>query len=572
LALRLVTMQEKNHDTSSPDTASGSLKGNNTGPYNGYSKYLAVFTLLLLVVGYLLGWFSTQPADILLVTGVLFASATAYYLIKIKPKEAEATNGVTEKKFELLLESAPDATVVVNESGNIQMVNRQTENLFGYHRDELIGKQIEILIPPEVRGRHLHHRSGFQAAPKVRSMGVGNELKAIKKDGSSFPVEISLSPIQTEEGLLVSASVRDITDRKKAEERFRSLLNSAPDATVIVNDKGRIEMINQQVENLFGYERNELVGQPVEIMIPGNLKDMHVQHRSGYVKAPKVRTMGAGIELKAVKKDGTLFPVEISLSPIQTEEGIWVSASIRDISERKKLEDDLRKSHGDIEAFTYSVSHDLRAPLRAILGYTNILEEDYASKLDEEAKKITAIIKRSTLRMGQLIDDLLAFSHMEKKEILKTAVDMGAIVTGSIVDIMEHDNGNDSITWDVRPLPGAQADRNLITQVWVNILSNAVKYTRNKESPRIKVGSKEGSKEIIFYVKDNGAGFDEQYKHKLFKVFQRLHDADEFEGTGVGLALVERIISKHGGRVWAEGKENEGACFYFSLPVNQKAT
>jgi PAS domain S-box-containing protein len=596
-----------------------------------------------------------------------------------------------EMKFSALLDAAPDATVIVNEKGVIQMINRQMETLFSYTRNELIGQPVEILIPLDLRSRHAFHRADFIKEAGVRTMGEGIELKAVKKNGESFPVEISLSPIKTKEGLLVSASIRDITDRKKAEmelkenemifttyfyrspimkaiseaesgkiievnnayanftgyqreemigktgaelklaplfkresiisvlqkegfvrdieieiftrqgkstwisasldlinlkgreclltsaidityrrrseDRFRALLDSAPDATVIVNEEGIIQMINNQTENLFGYTREELIGQPVEILIPSDLRNKHEHHRMSFVKAANVRSMGAGIELNAVKKAGDKFPVEISLSPIRTDEGMLVSASVRDISLRKGLEDQLRKSNAELEAFTYSVSHDLRAPLRGIIGFTAILEEDYASRLDSEALRLTGVIKTNTLRMGHLIDDLLAFSRMGKQELTKNPINMDSMVAEIVEEQVQQNRGGNTIAWDIRPLAWVNADLNTIRQVWINLISNAVKYSRNNASPRIEISSLAGNRETIYFVKDNGVGFDEQYKKKLFKVFQRLHSPEEFEGTGVGLALVERIVSRHGGRVWAEGKEDEGAIFYFSLPT-----
>ncbi len=473
----------------------------------------------------------------------------------------------TEEKFKALLDSAPDAMIITNEKGEIVLINRQTETLFGYTRDELLGSPVEILIPVDFRNKHQGHRRNYFADPKVRSMGAGLELFAMRKDGTQFPVEISLSPLNTAEGLLVSASVRDITDRKKAEEKFRSLLDAAPDATVIVNDKGAIQMINQQTEKLFGYSRAELVGHPVELLIPGELESKHAQHRADFFKTPKVRTMGAGIELNAIKKNGMRFPVEISLSPIQTEEGLWVSASVRDISLRKGLENELKKSNAELEAFTYSVSHDLRAPLRGIIGFTTILEEDYSSKLDNEARRITSVIKNNTLKMGLLIDDLLSFSRMGKQELTKSRIDTAGMVN-EIVDELSQQNKRDAVIhWNIQSLPFVNADRNTIRQVWINLISNAIKYSGNKKEPYIEIGSDSINGKMAFYVKDNGVGFDAAYKHKLFKVFQRLHGPEEFEGTGVGLALVEKIVSRHGGKVWADGEVDKGACFYFSLPM-----
>lgn len=359
-----------------------------------------------------------------------------------------------------------------------------------------------------------------------------------------------------------------IRQQQLNEEKFRALLDAAPDATVIVNESGLIKMVNHQTENLFGYNRNELLNKPVEILMPASLKSAHEMHRDSYMKAARVRSMGEGLELNAVKKNGQSFPVEISLSPIRTQEGMMVSASVRDITVRKALEIELKKSNAELEAFTYSVSHDLRAPLRGIIGFTTILEEDYASKLDDEARRITGIIKNNTEKMGHLIDDLLAFSRMGKQELMKTQ-----LITDKMVEeiIMELSAPNrletpHRITWNINPLPPIFADRNTLRQVWINLLSNAIKYSSTRPQAIISIDSYHENNFTVFRIKDNGVGFDTQYSSKLFKVFQRLHSPEEFEGTGVGLALVEKVISRHGGRVWAEGRVNEGATFYFSLP------
>ena len=219
----------------------------------------------------------------------------------------------------------------------------------------------------------------------------------------------------------------------------------------------------------------------------------------------------------------------------------------------------------ELEGFSYSVSHDLRAPLRAIIGFTSILEEDYGDKLDEEARRITSVIKSNTIKMGHLIDDLLTFSRMGRQDIVKTNIDMAAILNEVTADLATHYDLA-KIQWTVHPLPTVKANANMIRQAWVNLVSNAIKYSGKKDTPHIEIGSFNKDHEIIFYIKDNGVGFDQQYGDKLFKVFQRLHSPNEFEGTGIGLALVEKIVSRQGGRVWAEAEKDKGACFYFSLP------
>jgi PAS domain S-box-containing protein len=240
-----------------------------------------------------------------------------------------------EEKFRGLLEAAPDAIVIVDKEGKIVLVNAQTESLFGYGRRELLDQPVEMLVPQRFRGGHPGHRTGFFAKPAARSMGAGLELYGQRKDGTEFPVEISLSPLETEEGILVSSAIRDITARKKAEEKFRSLLEAAPDAIVIVDKGGKIVLVNAQTESLFGYGRQELLGQSVELLVPKRFQVAHPEHRSGFFAKPAARSMGAGLELYGQRKDGTEFPVEISLSPLETEEGILVSSAIRDITSQK---------------------------------------------------------------------------------------------------------------------------------------------------------------------------------------------------------------------------------------------
>jgi two-component system sensor histidine kinase/response regulator len=248
------------------------------------------------------------------------------------------------------------------------------------------------------------------------------------------------------------------------------------------------------------------------------------------------------------------------------------------VSERKKAEAQIRQlnvelqmniqqletTNKEIESFSYSISHDLRAPLRAINGYSRIIGEDYSEGLDEEGKRLLTNIQSNVRNMGALIDDLLAFSRLGRKEVQKTKIDNAVMVNSIVNEINSHNNSFVDIK--ISDLPVSYADHALLRQVWINLISNAIKYSGKKEHPVVEIGSTEAENEITYYVKDNGAGFNMQYVNKLFGVFQRLHSPNEFEGTGIGLAIVQRIISKHGGRVWAEGIVDEGATFYFTLP------
>jgi light-regulated signal transduction histidine kinase (bacteriophytochrome) len=223
---------------------------------------------------------------------------------------------------------------------------------------------------------------------------------------------------------------------------------------------------------------------------------------------------------------------------------------------------ELEAVNKELSSFSYSVSHDLRAPLRAVDGYARMLEEDYAARLDEEGRRLLGVIRQSAGRMGLLIDDLLAFSRLSRQPIVRQTVDSGALVR----EVLGEVRGDSKADVEIGELQTAQGDRALLKQVWVNLVSNALKYSSKREGARVEIGSQVEGEENIYWVRDNGAGFDMRYAAKLFGVFQRLHSNEEFVGTGVGLAIVQRVVTRHGGRVWAEGKPGEGACFSFSLP------
>ena len=389
----------------------------------------------------------------------------------------------------------------------------------------------------------------------------------VKAYGADLP-RLSAALLAMQEFLARRAAVLGesfLAGERAAEGRFRGLLEAAPDAMVIVDTKGRIVFVNGQTERLFGFQREDLLSQSVELLIPERFRDQHLSHRNGYFSAPNIRAMGSGLELFGLRSDGTEFPIEISLSPLETPEGKLVSSAIRDISERKRTDNALLLANRELEAFSYSVAHDLRAPLRGMSGFAQVLIDDYRDKLDEEGLDCLKEIHDNALRMGSLIDALLLLSRVTRSELNPQRTDLTAVAR-AVVTRLSASGNRPGLQISVQEGLAADLDSNLAHQLVENLLSNAWKFTSKKPAPRIEFGALQNPGSVVFFVRDNGAGFDMAHAGKLFSPFQRLHTVGEYPGTGIGLATAQRIVHRHGGRIWADGSLGAGATFYFTVP------
>jgi PAS domain S-box-containing protein len=421
-------------------------------------------------------------------------------------------------------------------------------------------------------------------------IGTNMEYIIERKDtGIKWTGSYSFSPIFGNEHNIIGSVVvaRDITDRKVAEklleeseEAYRTLIEISVDG-IFVNKGGIISYVNNSAVKLFGADNaGQLIGKtPFDIFH----SDHHEMIRERIEEMYRTRKPAGIVEEKIIRLDGSIADMEISAAPFKMGGVDSVQVIMRDISERKRAEEAIRNLNEDLEkrvierteqlesalreleSFSYSVSHDLRAPLRAVHGYTKMLREDYAPLLDVEGTRFCSLIEDSAVKMGLLIDDLLAFSRAGRAELKKSKIDMAALFNSVFLDITE-EKERGKISFDIKALNPAMGDSVTMKQVVVNLISNAVKYSANSKHPKIVVGQTDHGGERAYYIRDNGVGFNMKYAHKLFNVFQRLHSSREFEGNGVGLAIVHRIISRHGGKVWAEAVPGEGATFFFTLP------
>jgi PAS domain S-box-containing protein len=365
----------------------------------------------------------------------------------------------------------------------------------------------------------------------------------------------------------------NLKSRLKAEELLRSALSevkdlyeNAPCGYYSLNGEGVFVEANKTFLTWLGHERSDVINKlKFTNIVTGNGEQLFNDNFPEF----KIRGAVYNLEFEFVRKDGYVFPVILNSTAIVGANGEFIKSrsTVFDLTETKKAEDKIKLLNKELEAFTYSVSHDLRSPLRSIDGYTKMLEEDYGDKFDAEGKRLMQVVVNNTKRMGQLIDDLLDFSRIGRKDLATSAYDVGHLISSIVKELTEREKDRE-INFSIQKLHAVPADITMIHQVWENLISNAIKYTRKVKSAEIEIGSFIDKNDIGYYIKDNGVGFDMTYVHKLFGVFQRLHKVQDFEGTGVGLAIVYRIVSKHGGRVWAESKPNEGATFYFTLPNN----
>lgn len=489
----------------------------------------------------------------------------------------------------------------------ILAANHAAVSQYGYSRDEFVAMRITDLRPAE----DVPELLAFLEARR-RTEVPRRTWKHRRKDGSSITVDVHSSAISfagrdarlsvsvdvTEEHRVAATQLasenelvlanRELEMRaaesQRMEATFRAMVEVAPQHIIAIDERQTVVLFNARAREVFGYESFEVIGLPLEKLLPDRAREEHTRtHVPGFAESQVVaRRMAERQEVFGRRKDGSEFPAEVGLSRVAAGERTMLMAVLEDVTDRRKHEHavralnehlerrvsertaELEAATRELEAFTYSVSHDLRAPLRAIDGFSGILQEEHAASLPREAQRYLEVVRANAQRMGRLVDDLLAFSRLRNAQLKREPLDLGALAREVIAELEGDAEGRD-VRFHIPELPVVEGDRTLLRQVLHNLVGNALKFTKPRAIAEIEVGVERAEGDHVYFVRDNGVGFDMEYAGKMFGVFQRLHRDDEFEGTGVGLAIVQNIVTRHGGRVWADAQVDGGATIYFTL-------
>ena len=493
-------------------------------------------------------------------------------------KQAEQALRESEERFRAVAESATDAIVAADKSGHITYFNQGAERIFGYAARDVISRPLTLLMPQRFHDAHRQGLARFLTTGEARVVGRTVELVGQRKDGTEFPLELSLASWKARGDTFFTGILRDITERKRAEEllraseeRFHLMVKHVEDYAIFMLDaEGRVATWNAGAERIKGYRADEIIGRHFACFYTPDDVRAGKPERLLQEAVSQGRCEDEGWR---VRKDGSAFWANAVITALRDPHGTLLGFTkvTRDITERTRLEQEIQQhsvaleaANKELDAFSYSVAHDLRAPLRAIDGFSRVLLEEHAPTLPPEAQHYLNAVRRNSQRMGLLIDDLLAFSRLSRQPLNKQLVRPADLVRQCVDELRAEQQGR-RVEIAIGDLPACQADPALLKHVWMNLMSNALKYTRKQEVAVIEVGSREQAGACVYFVKDNGVGIDMQYADKLFGVFQRLHRPEDYEGTGVGLAIVQRVIHRHGGRVWAEAAVNQGATFYFTF-------
>jgi PAS domain S-box-containing protein len=485
--------------------------------------------------------------------------------------EEEAT--AKEERFRAFVESVEDyAIFMIDPEGVVLSWNHGAERMKGYKAEEIVGQSFSRFYTAEDRASGSPERALHLAVETGRFEGEGWR---VRKDGSRFLVNVVMRAMRDSEGVLrgFSKVTRDLTASREMEARHQLVLEAVPSAIVILNPAGRIEYGNAQAEFLFEWSRAEMVGEPIEILMPSRRREAQGGYLKTLLDGATHPSAQPAEEFLGLRKSGSEFPLEFRVSQLHTKAGGELLIAFQDLTERKMAADllakkvvELRHSNEELEQFAHVASHDLQEPLRMVASYVQLLSRRYKGRLDADADEFIDFAVDGTQRMKRLIEDLLRYSRLGRRMAATKNFPSEQAVREALHNLKAAiEESHAEITWD--PLPEVTAVELQLVQVFQNLIGNAIKYSGDR-SPQVHIAAKKHEMEWVFSVSDNGIGIDPEYFDRIFAIFQRLHGGGQYEGTGVGLAICKRILMQQGGRIWVESNSGAGSTFYFSLPVS----
>ena len=461
--------------------------------------------------------------------------------------QSKLFRGDIEQLMSQVVECAPNGVALTTEDGRIVLVNAELERMFGRGRAELLDKPIERLVPERFRFGHAMLRESESGDFRPRTMGAGRELFGLRANGTEFPIEVGINALRTPDGTMVVESIVDISVRKRLERMFQKIVEAAPCAMIMVDAPGRIVLVNPQTELMFGYDRAELIGNPLEMLLPNKLHADHGTPRQAFAAAPAMRQMGVDGDLTARRKDGSQFPVEIGLNPVPADDGGLVLAAVTDLTRRSTMQLELRQANANLEEFTYAASHDLKSPLRGIADLMTWIVEDLGDIANEEVRRNLGRVMDRVQRLGCVIDDLLAYAHAGTASGDAATVDLRELIDGVLAVLPRPRGFNVSVRIDSQPFETAKAP---LESVLRNLIGNAVKH-HDRSSGNIDIRAQDVGRYCELAISDDGPGIPPAHQERVFRMFQT-PAAGAHDPSGIGLALSKRLVEAHGGRIALE--------------------
>jgi PAS domain S-box-containing protein len=470
--------------------------------------------------------------------------------------------GVVEQVMAQVVEVAPNGVALTMSDGRIVLVNAELERMFGYSRADLLDVHIEQLVPERFRAGHAMLREGNWQDFKPRAMGAGRELSGLRADGGEFPIEIGINALQTPGGMMLVETIVDISVRKRLERMFQKIVEAAPCAFVMIDGQGRIVLVNPQAELMFGYAPAELIGNPLEMLLPERLRTAHGEHRKAFIATPTIRQMGVGRDLTARRKDGSEFPVEIGLNPVPGERDGLVLAAVTDITRRSTMQLELRQANANLEEFTYAASHDLKSPLRGIADLIEWIVEDLTGNASTEVMRNLGRVSDRVRRLDRVIDDLLAYARAGATSSDAVPVELHSLIEG-VLEILPRPPGfTINVNIDAQPFV---TNKTPLESVLRNLVNNALKH-HDLPTGTIDIRVEDAGRYCVFTVADDGPGIAPAHHERVFRMFQTLAPSSQ-EHSGIGLALSKRLVESHGGWIKIDSVEGvRGTAFHVWWP------